>query len=249
MSSGLLFILGAFCCLLSACAVGLLVSAGFEGQFWIRRQSRKSLARLAHGSGHSDLCRDGSSEPSAQPAWSYLTALLHKTHFYHLFIEPRVQRRSEEALREQCLYDLPEMIDILSLALGAGLSFDQAFELYVEAFDTPLATEFGAALQAYRVGMLSRARAFEEVAAHIPEEAVVRFVAVVRQAMTLGSALAGTFDTLAFETRRYRKAKLEERIAKTPVKMLIPLGTCILPAVLILLMGPVMMQVINGMNF
>jgi tight adherence protein C len=168
---------------------------------------------------------------------------------YRRWVAPLLERRRREQLRECCLNDLPEMIDILSLALGAGLSFDQAFERYLESFDTPLAQEFARALQAYQVGMCSRTRACEEVAARREEESVLRFVAAIRQAFTLGSALAPTFDMLAFETRRYRKARLEERIAKTPVKLLLPLGTCILPAVLIVLMGPVMTQVINGLNF
>jgi Flp pilus assembly protein TadB len=163
-------------------------------------------------------------------------------------LEAGLKRRQEEALRDRCLFDLPEMIDVLSLALGAGLSFDQAFEWYLSSFTTPLADEFRSAQQAYQVGMMSRIRAFEDVANRLQEESVLRFVATLRSAFTLGSPLAPAFDSLAFETRRYRKSRIEERIAKTPVKLLIPLGACIVPAVLILLMGPIMTQVIGGLN-
>jgi tight adherence protein C len=164
-------------------------------------------------------------------------------------VSAKLSQRREEARREQCLHELPEMIDVLALGLSAGLSFDRAFERYLDDFDTVLAKEFRTAQQAWQVGMTSRIRAFEEVAARLQEEAVVRFVAALRQAFTLGTPLTALLENLAFETRRYRKARIEERIAKTPVKLLIPLGACIVPAVLILLMGPVMTQVISGLNW
>jgi len=168
-----------------------------------------------------------------------------------LFIRPvieRFERVRKDLLRESCLFDLPEMIDVLSLALGAGLSFDQAFEWYLSRSDTLLAAEFRRAEQAYQVGMVSRLRAFEDVAGTLQEEAVLRFVATLRQAFTLGTPLAPALDTLSYEIRRYRASRLEERIAKTPVKLLIPLGACIVPAVLILLLGPIMTQVMSGLN-
>jgi len=161
-------------------------------------------------------------------------------------IVERLEQRRQQALRDSCMHDLPEMVDILSLALGAGLSIDQAFEWYLSSYDTPLAAEFRRAEQAYQVGMLSRMKAFEELAEALQEEAVLRFVNALRQAFTLGSSLGPALEVLSQEVRTYRKVRIEERIAKTPVKILAPLGLCIVPAVLILLMGPIMSQVLQG---
>ena len=158
----------------------------------------------------------------------------------------RIEERREQALRDSCMNDLPQMVDILSLSLGAGLSIDQAFEWYLNTHDTPLADQFRRAEQAYQVGMLSRMKAFEELAHSLQEEAVLRFVNALRQAFTLGAPLGPALDTLGQEVRRYRIVRIEERIAKTPVKILVPLGLCIVPAVLILLMGPIMSQVMQG---
>ena len=54
---------------------------------------------------------------------------------------------------------------------------------------------------------------------------------------------------LASEARAVRKAKLEEKVAKAPVKMLLPVGTLILPAMLILIMGPIMLDLMEGFFF
>ena len=164
-------------------------------------------------------------------------------------IVTRLEKQKVQALRDSCMNDLPEMVDILSLSLGAGLSIDQAFEWYLSSYDTPLAGEFRRAEQAYQVGMLSRMKAFEELAQDLQEEAVLRFVNALRQAFTLGSALGPALDTLSQDVRKYRVSRIEERIAKTPVKILAPLGLCIVPAVLILLMGPIMSQVLQGLQF
>ncbi|MCL2403758.1 MAG: type II secretion system F family protein [Coriobacteriia bacterium] len=158
----------------------------------------------------------------------------------------RIEQHKLRTLRDSCMNDLPEMVDILSLALGAGLSIDQSFEWYLSSYDTPLAGEFRRAEQAYQAGMLSRMKAFENLAESLQEEAVLRFVNALRQAFALGSALGPALSVLSQDVRKYRVVRIEERIAKTPVKILAPLGLCIVPAVLILLMGPIMSQVLQG---
>ena len=163
-------------------------------------------------------------------------------------IVSKIEQRQAQALRDSCVNDLPEMIDILLLALGAGLSVDQAFDWYLSRYDTPLADEFRRAEQVYQAGMLSRMKAFEQLADSLQEEAVLRFVNALRQAFSLGSPLGTVLGTFSRDVREYRIARLEERIAKTPVKILAPLGLCIVPAVLILLMGPIMAQVLTGMG-
>ena len=166
-----------------------------------------------------------------------------------IFAQPIIKRLEEsrvQELRDSCMNDLPEMVDILSLSLGAGLSIDQAFKWYLDNFETPLAEQFRQAEQAYQVGMMSRMKAFEKLADTLQEEAVLRFVNALRQAYMLGAPLGPALATLSQEVRAYRASRIEEKIAKTPVKILVPLGLCIVPAVLILLMGPVMSQVMQG---
>ena len=64
--------------------------------------------------------------------------------------------------------------------------------------------------------------------------------------MRFGTSLADNLGFLTVEARAIRKAKLEEQVAKAPVKMLLPVGTLILPAMLIFVMGPIMLDLMNG---
>jgi tight adherence protein C len=157
-------------------------------------------------------------------------------------------RRTQQRAADACIDDLPEFVDVLTLSLQAGISFDAALEAYGERFDTVFSHEIRRALQSYRLGMQTRSRALESICERLPDDAVLRLITALNQALALGAPLLATLGTLGFELRSYRKARLEERIAKTPVKLLLPLGLCVLPAVLILLMGPLMMQVMSGLS-
>lgn len=73
-----------------------------------------------------------------------------------------------------------------------------------------------------------------------------RFAENVIRSLRFGTSLAENLSVLATEARVVRKAKMEEKVAKAPVKMLLPVGTLILPAMLILILGPIMLDLIQG---
>lgn len=64
--------------------------------------------------------------------------------------------------------------------------------------------------------------------------------------MRFGSSLVEGLEEASLEARNSYKTKQEEKVAKAPVKMMIPTGTLILPAMLILVLGPVLLELING---
>jgi tight adherence protein C len=66
------------------------------------------------------------------------------------------------------------------------------------------------------------------------------------RSLRFGTSMAETLSSAGSEIRATRKTKLEERVAKAPVKMLIPIGTLILPAMLIFILGPVILELIGG---
>lgn len=147
-----------------------------------------------------------------------------------------------------CIRSLPEMIDMIALGSRAGMTFDNAIAMYAERFDGPLADEFGRALEKWHVGADSREHALDEVAESLDLDVIRRFVSAVIQAMRLGSPLARVLDEQGSDARKAQKLALEAEIAKAPVKMFIPLGTLILPAMLILLLGPVVIQIMTSFS-
>lgn len=152
-------------------------------------------------------------------------------------------RRAAVAVRE-----LPVLIDTISLCTRAGMSFDQALELYCSRFNGLLAALLGDCLEMWRSGLTTRARELERVAARLGSPLVETFFSAVVQSIDLGTPLAATLDAQAAEVRAQRKSQVEERIAKLPVKMLIPIGLFTLPAMLLLLLAPIGLQVVAGMG-
>lgn len=69
---------------------------------------------------------------------------------------PREAPPSEAERRRRCLGELPAMLDVLTLGLAAGLSFDASLELYCERYDGELSRALLESMLAWRMGIRSR---------------------------------------------------------------------------------------------
>lgn len=143
-------------------------------------------------------------------------------------------------VRAECLRQMPVMLDVVTLGLSAGLSFDSSLELYSQRNDSVLARELGGAMLSWRLGAQSRESALGELATRLGVASLDRFAAVVSQALAFGSPLAATLERQAQAIRDEQRAQMEEEIERVPVKMLIPLGTLIVPAMLLAILGPLL---------
>ncbi len=157
---------------------------------------------------------------------------------------PPVARVAHEAettrIRGSCLKQMPVMLDVVTLGLTAGLSFDSSLELYCQRYSDPLSRAMREAMLAWRLGTTSREEALSSVARRLGVSALERFAGVVSQALAFGSPLAATLEQQAQVIREEQKAQVEEEIERVPVKMLIPLGTLIVPAMLLAILGPLL---------
>lgn len=150
--------------------------------------------------------------------------------------------RKRRELRSACDGQLDVLADIVAMGVRAGLAFDAALGLYCEKFDNELSHEMNTALLSWKSGLATREQALSGLAAKLDSRALKRFAGTVVQALQYGSPLAGMLVEFAGDLREERKESIERQVEKAPVKMLIPMGTCILPAMLILVMGPVILQ-------
>lgn len=157
---------------------------------------------------------------------------------------PPVRRaREAEALarrRAACLEELPVLLDIVTLGLSAGLSFDSSLELYCERWEGALSSAFGEAMLSWRIGASTREEALSRLADELGVGALGRFASVVAEALRFGSPLAGALERQAQAMREERRSMVEEQIEKAPVKMLVPLGTLIVPAMFLAILGPLL---------
>ncbi len=146
------------------------------------------------------------------------------------------------ARQEQITMDLPDIADQIAISVQAGLSFEQAIRRTVDSTDGPLSDELGRFLHDTRVGMVRQA-AFKNLQERVDVPDVTSFVRAIAQAEKTGVSIAEILQIQADELREKRKQRAEERAMKLPVLMLLPLVTCILPPLLIVLLGPAVIQV------
>lgn len=152
-------------------------------------------------------------------------------------------KRSRE---ENLLAALPGTVDVLALSVRAGLEFMTALQRIVErGAPSALRDELSIVLNDIRLGT-SRADALKAFAARVVIPAVSSFVSVLVQADMLGASIGPVLEQQAERMRVERFQRAEKAGARASQKILVPLVLFILPAVLIILLGPVAIQFIYG---
>ena len=136
------------------------------------------------------------------------------------------------------------MLDVLTLGLSAGLSFDASLELYCERYGNELARALDESMLAWRIGARPREAELMRLAEELGLPAFRRFASMVGEALTFGTPLAEALEHQGEAIREEQRSQIEEEIERVPVKMLVPLGTLIVPAMLVAILGPLLGQAV-----
>lgn len=154
--------------------------------------------------------------------------------------------RAETLARRRTLErHLSQAIEVISLGLRSGLTFDRALDLYCSCFDTAFTRELSIAHGEWSSGLRTREEALRAVAESYDSKLLGRTVDGIIRSLRFGSPLADTLDALAGEAREGHKAAVQEQVMKAPVKMMVPVGTLILPSMLLLVLGPVLLDLLK----
>ena len=154
-----------------------------------------------------------------------------------LWINRKVDDRQKGILRS-----LPDVLDLLTISVEAGLGFEQALDRVIGSVPGPLSDEFARMLGESRSGA-SRAdamRAMDE-RCNIPE--LRSFVLAIVQADTFGVSIGRVLRAQSEEMRIKRRQLAQEKAQKAPVKMLIPMVFCIFPALFCVVLGPAALNI------
>jgi len=154
-----------------------------------------------------------------------------------LLLASRGDRRVETVNRE-----LPDILDQLTVSVEAGLGFEAAMARIGDRDRGQLPGEFARSLQDIRLGV-SRLEALQGLSERTKSEDVHSLVLALRQSENMGVPLAKTLRTQSDGLRVKRRLRAEEAAYKLPVKMIFPLGLCILPALFIVVLGPAFIQI------
>jgi tight adherence protein C len=152
-----------------------------------------------------------------------------------IWLKNKVTKRSH-AIRK----GLPDALDLLVICAEAGLTVDAAFGRVSKELGKAypeLGDEFG--LTAIELGFLNeRRQAFENLAQRVDLEAVRGVVTTMIQTEKYGTPLASALRVLSAEFRHQRMMRAEEKAARLPAIMTVPLILFILPTLFVVILGP-----------
>lgn len=167
------------------------------------------------------------------------------------FYLPQVHAKGEKKKRELSVRaDLPFFIDLLALSVEAGLDFFSAIQKIVDKSvgnTSVLAEELGTVLRDIKLGS-SKTEALKAMSERLDMSEITSFVAVLVDAEATGASISQVLKDQSVQMRLERFVRAEKAGAKASQTILIPLMLFILPAVFIMVFGPVAISMIYGKN-
>ncbi|MBS5275635.1 MAG: type II secretion system F family protein, partial [Clostridiales bacterium] len=143
-------------------------------------------------------------------------------------------KKHQDAIRAQ----LPDTLDLLSVCMEAGLSFDASLLKVSERMEGPLIDELVTVFRQIQLGK-SRNDALKTLSDSTDVSELKTFISAVIQANTLGIPITNVLAAQSEQLRIAKREQIKEKAAKVPSKMTIPTVLLILPAIICVIMGPV----------
>lgn len=157
--------------------------------------------------------------------------------FPHIMISRKIAARQQSIQK-----DLPNALDLITVTVEAGLSFDGALAKLGEKMKGALVEEFSQVLQQMRMGV-TRREALKSMGLRCANQDLSVLVTALVQADQLGVSIGSMLRTQAVSIRQNRRQYIEERATKAPVHMLFPLAFCIMPTLFIVVLGPAVLKI------
>lgn len=159
-----------------------------------------------------------------------------------LWLNLRLRSRQREILRQ-----LPDALDLLSTSVEAGLGLDAALRRVAEDMPGSLSEEIMRALSEVAVGR-ARQEALLGIASRTGVSDLANFLHTLVQAMSTGVAITQTLQAQGEMVRLKRRQRAEAHARRAPVLLLIPLILFIFPSMLVVTLGPAMINIWDSLR-
>lgn len=167
--------------------------------------------------------------------------------FVGLFFPYFILVRKISIRQESFQRDLPDVLDLITVSVEAGLSFDGALGKLSEKMKGALVDEFSRTLQEMRMGVTKR-DALKTMSNRCGNKDLSLFISALVQADQLGVSIGKVLKVQADGIRVHRGQQIEKKATKAPIMMLFPLVVCIFPSLFIVLLGPAVIQVMEMLS-
>ena len=157
-----------------------------------------------------------------------------------MLLSSRITRRKQAIMKK-----LPDALDLMTICVDAGLTFDGAMAKVNEKWDDPLANDFGRVIYEMQLGK-SRRQALRDMSDRMDVPDVTSFIASVLQADQLGVSVGRVLRIQSEQMRLRRRQRAEEKAQQASLKMLFPLIFLIFPSMFVVLLGPAIFRVIRS---
>jgi tight adherence protein C len=173
----------------------------------------------------------------------YIALILGGFYFPLANIRDRMRKRHATLMLE-----LPDTLDLLAISVEAGLDFMTAMKRVVEKLKAgPLREELERFFKQIELGR-PRREALRELADRAQLSDLNAVVSALVQADRLGASIGPVLIVQSDMLRKRRAQRAEKAAQEAPVKMLAPLLLCIFPAVFIMILGPVFIQMLANVQ-
>jgi len=159
-----------------------------------------------------------------------------------LYLKMKTKSRQEQISKK-----LPDVLDLLTVSVEAGLGFDSALSRVVQKVKGPVAIEFSMALQEIKMGK-QRKDALKDLGKRTGVEELNTFINAIIQADQLGVSIGNVLRVQSVQQRNARRQRIEEKAMKAPIKMLLPMVFFIFPTIFIVILAPAAIQLINDFS-
>jgi tight adherence protein C len=151
-------------------------------------------------------------------------------------------------LRQRDIFeDFPDAVDLMTVCMEAGLGTEAALNKVADEIvhkSPQLSEELRLVNLELRAGA-SRDQALRNLALRTGVDEVQGFVTMIIQAGRFGTSIAQSLRVHSESVRTLRRQRAEETAAKVPLKLLFPLIFCIFPALMLVIMGPAVIQMVR----
>jgi tight adherence protein C len=146
-------------------------------------------------------------------------------------------KQKVDARRNEIQKGLPDAMDLLVIAVDAGLGFDAALARVTDKYKNALSEQFAKVLREVSLGR-PRLEAMDEMGRSSGVEDLHNFIQAVIQSEQFGTGIGKILRIQADEMRRKRRQRAQEKAAQATLKMMLPMVGCIFPTLWIVLLGP-----------